>query len=76
VKKSYPRNTDIRNAIIEVLSKDIIEHPDDFPEYVYKKLEDKGFYTGLLTVKRIWKIYEEMVRKKWLDDVLDVVKKK
>ncbi|MGB9728645.1 MAG: hypothetical protein ACP5GU_02740 [Thermoprotei archaeon] len=76
MKKSYPRNTDIRNAIIEVLSKDIIEHPDDFPEYVYKKLEDKGFYTGLLTVKRIWKIYEEMVRKKWLDDVLDVVKKK
>ncbi len=76
MKKSYPRNSDIRNAIIEVLSKDIIEHPDDFPEYVYKKLEDKGFYTGLLTVKRIWKIYEEMVRKKWLDDVLDVVKKK
>ncbi|MEM3832682.1 MAG: hypothetical protein QW128_03660 [Thermoprotei archaeon] len=76
MKKSYPRNSDVRNAIIEVLSKDIIEHPDDFPEHVYKKLEDKGFYIGLLTVKRIWKIYEEMVRKKWLDDILDVVKKK
>lgn len=73
MKKPYPKNSDIRNAIIEVLSRDIIEHPDSFPEHVYRKLEDKGFYTGLLTVKRIWRIYEEMVRKKWLDDVLGVI---
>ncbi len=75
MKKPYPKNKDVQDAIMEVLSKEIIEHPEFFPDYVYKRLEEKGFYTKLLTVKRIWKIYEEMVKKKWLYDVLDVVKK-
>jgi len=73
MKKPYPKNNDIRDAIIEVLSKEIIEHPEVFPEHVYRRLEEKGFYVGLLTIKRIWRIYEEMVKKKWLDDVLNVV---
>ena len=72
-KKPYPHNLDIEEAIKEVLAKKPHIHPLDFPDEVRKKLQEKGFHTGLVSGKRIWKIYEEMVRKGRIYDVLGVV---
>ncbi|MCD6369747.1 MAG: hypothetical protein J7L38_08150 [Thermoproteales archaeon] len=73
MKKNYPRNSDLRKAILTVLSSNIFLTPDDFPEEVIKTLERNGFYTGLVNTKRIWRIYEKMVRKGEIYDILDVV---
>jgi len=72
-RKPYPRNKDIRQAIIEVLNEGLI-YPQELIEEVKKKLEERGFYTGLVSTKRIWRLYEEMVRKGFIPDYLDVVK--
>jgi len=72
-KKPYPRNKDIRQTIIEVLNEGLI-YPQELIEEVKKKLEERGFYTGLVSTKRIWRLYEEMVRKGFIPDYLDVVK--
>ncbi len=72
-RKPYPRNKDIRQAIIEVLNEGLI-YPQELIEEVKKKLEERGFYAGLVSTKRIWRLYEEMVRKGFIPDYLDVVK--
>ena len=72
-KKPYPHNSDIEEAIKEVLADKPHIHPLDFPDEVRKKLEEKGFYVGLVSGKRIWRIYEELVKKRGYPDVLGVV---
>jgi len=69
-KKPYPRNSDIEEAILYIYSRKPFIHPDEFPEEVKRTLKEKGFYTGLVTVKRIWRVYEEMIKKKRLYDFL------
>lgn len=71
-KKKYPRNEDVRQAIIEALA-NYYEHPAYFPDAVYNVLIDKKFNVKYLSYKRIWRLYEEMVRKGKIVDVLDVV---
>jgi|FaiFalDrversion2_1042247.scaffolds.fasta_scaffold95074_1 hypothetical protein len=73
MKKGYPRNEDVREAIIEALSK-FFDHPSLFPYAVYEILESKGFNTKYLSYKRIWRLYEEMVKKGKIYDVLNVIK--
>ncbi|AKG39098.1 MAG: hypothetical protein ACP5II_04390 [Infirmifilum sp.] len=73
MKKPYPHNNDIRGAVLEVLAKDPLIKPDEFVERVRESLEEKGFYAGLVTPKRIWKIYEELVRSGEIYDYLGVV---
>lgn len=70
-KKPYPHNGDVREAIAEALSK--VLKPDDLPMKVREILEERGFYTGLLTDKRIWRIYEELARSGKIFDTLGVV---
>ena len=72
-KLPYPRNQDILEAIIEVLYNPLIT-PDAFPLEVKEKLKSKGFFTGLVTTKRIWQVYEKNVRQGTIPDVLGVVK--
>jgi hypothetical protein len=72
MKKSYPRNEDVREAIIEALSK-FFDHPYLFPYAVYEILESKGFNTKYLSYRRIWRLYEEMVKKGRIYDVLNVI---
>lgn len=76
VKKPYPRNRDIGEAIIAVLAKNPLLHPADLYLNVVEELERRGFYAGLVTEKRVWRVYEEMVRKGEMYDVLDVVTRK
>ncbi|MCS7139200.1 MAG: hypothetical protein N3F04_01795 [Candidatus Nezhaarchaeota archaeon] len=72
-RKGYPHNSDIVETIMEVLSDEIFTKPESFYDKVRARLEDKGFNTAYLTVKRVWRVYEEMVRKGMIHDVLDVI---
>ncbi len=72
-KKGYPHTSDVMEAIMEILSDDVYVKPELFYDKVKAKLEDKGFKTSYLTVKRVWRIYEEMVRKGRIYDALGVV---
>lgn len=47
--------------------------PEDLPDRVRRVLEERGFYTGLVTDKRVWRIYETLVRRGRIYDVLGVV---
>ncbi|MEM0217596.1 MAG: hypothetical protein QXM73_02445 [Candidatus Nezhaarchaeales archaeon] len=71
-RKGYPHTSDIEEAIIEVLANEYIK-PEQFYDKVKAKLEAKGFKTMYMTIKRVWRIYEEMVRKGRMYDVLGVV---
>ena len=72
VKKPYPRNDDIAEAVLEVVGIPTLK-PEDFPDRVRRVLEEKGFYTGLVTNKRVWRVYETLVRKGRIYDTLGVV---
>jgi hypothetical protein len=72
-KKPYPHNSDIINAIMNVLSKEPFIRPIDFPDKVKAELEKEGFYIGLVSTRRIWRLYEEAVRRDILYDYLGVV---
>lgn len=74
-KKGYPHNSDITEVIMEISNKEIFIKPEDFYNKVKTKLEDKGFKTSFLTIKRVWRIYEEMIKKKMIYDFLEVMKK-
>jgi len=73
-KKPYPKNSDIEKAIIQVLSSFPLLSPDDFPQKVRIQLKEKGFYSGLVTNTRVWRLYENLVRKGKIFDILMVVK--
>jgi len=72
VKKPYPRNDDIAEAILEVVGIPTLK-PEDLPDRVRRVLEERGFYTGLVTDRRVWRIYETLVRRGRIYDVLGVV---
>jgi hypothetical protein len=73
-KKGYPHNSDIMKVIMEISNKEIFIKPEDFYDKVKAKLEEKGFKTSFLTTKRVWRTYEEMVKKKIIYDFLEVMK--
>ncbi|RLF07016.1 MAG: hypothetical protein DRJ60_03615 [Thermoprotei archaeon] len=72
-RKGYPHTSDVMEAIMEILSDEVYVKPELFYDKVKAKLEDKGFKTSYLTVKRVWRVYEEMVRKGRIYDALGVV---
>lgn len=72
-RKPYPRNTDIAAAIVEVQARHPLVRPEDFVQRVIEALAEKGFYTGLVTPKRVWRVYEDMVKRKRIYDFLMVV---
>ncbi len=72
-KLPYPHNKDIEEAIRRVIAKKPYLRPEEFYDEVIRELREMGFYPGLVTVKRVWRIYEEMVRKGRIPDVLGVV---
>lgn len=70
--KPYPTSRELVNTIIDAVAT-FEGHPNDFPDYVYKLLEQKGYSTKFVTVKRIWATYEKLVRKRVISDRLGVV---
>ncbi|WP_069806938.1 hypothetical protein [Vulcanisaeta thermophila] len=72
-RKPYPHNTDILNAIMRVLSREPLIKPMEFPDKVRRELENEGFYVGLVSTRRIWRVYEDAVRRGFIYDYLGVV---
>jgi predicted transcriptional regulator len=72
-RKNYPSSRDIVEAVREAALKSRGIHPDDFPRIVIETLKDKGFDTELVTVKRVWRIYEKLVRTGVIPDTLGVL---
>ncbi len=72
-KKKYPSSRDIVEAVKEAALKARGLHPDEFPDLVYQILEEQGFDTRHVTVKRIWRTYEKLVRTGAIPDTLHVV---
>ena len=70
--KPYPTSRELASVIIDAVAT-FEGHPNDFPDYVYELLEQKGYSTRFVTVKRIWTMYERLVRKKIISDRLGVV---
>lgn len=75
-KRAYPSSRDIVEAVIEASSQACSIHPDEFPDMVFRILEEKGFSTRYVTVKRIWRTYEMLVKRGVLRDVLNVTTSK
>ncbi len=72
-KTPYPSSRDIVEAVIEAAKMARGIHPDEFPDLVLKILEDQGFDTRHVTVKRIWNTYESLVRRGVIRDTLGVI---
>jgi len=72
-KRPYPHDSDVAEAVMEVLAKKPYLHPDELVDEVRDRLEEKGFYAGLVTAKRVWRAYEKLVRSGRMYDVLLVV---
>ncbi|MEB3816634.1 MAG: hypothetical protein LRS46_01645 [Desulfurococcales archaeon] len=72
-KRNYPTARDLAEAVREAALRASGISPDEFPSIVLEILESKGFYTGLITEKRIWRTYETLVRRGVMPDTLGVV---
>ncbi len=72
----YPSSKDIVEAVKVAAERARGVHPHDFPEIVYRVLEEWGFSTKFVTIKRIWRTYETLVLRGIIRDVLNVVKRK
>jgi hypothetical protein len=72
-RRKYPSARDIAEAVREAALQARGLSPQDFPDLVIEILESKGFYTGLVNEKRIWRTYETLVRKGVIPDTLGVV---
>ncbi len=72
-KKPFPSSRDIVEAVKEaaLIARGI--HPNEFPDLVLRILEEKGFDTRFVTIKRIWRTYENLVRRGIIPDTLHVV---
>ncbi len=75
-KLRYPSSGEVAEAIREVLAKYPLLKPDELVDRVREVLEEDGRYAGLVTAKRVWRLYEEMVRRGVIYDVLGVVEGK
>ncbi len=72
-RKHYPSSRDLVEAVKEAALRARGLHPDDFPSLVIEILREKGFDTDLVTIKRIWRTYEKLVRTGVIPDTLGVV---
>lgn len=71
-RRSYPTSRDIAGAVVEAARRGPRD-PHGFPDLVLRILEERGFDTSHVTVKRIWRTYEALVRRGVISDVLGVV---
>jgi hypothetical protein len=73
-KLRYPSSRDVYEAVKEAarnVSPEI--SPADFPDIVREVLRLRGFYTGLVSDKRIWRAYRVLVAKRSIPDVLGIM---
>ncbi|ALL01137.1 hypothetical protein Pyrde_1089 [Pyrodictium delaneyi] len=70
--KPYPSARDVVEAVVEAV-RSFSGHPDEFPDYVLEILHERGFDVRHVTMKRIWRTYENLVRKGVISDRLGVL---
>ncbi len=73
-KLRYPSSRDIYNTVKEAAN--LISptlNPADFPGVVRDILKSRGFYTGLVSDRRIWRAYKILVAKKNIPDILGLL---
>ncbi|MCE4601971.1 MAG: hypothetical protein F7B18_02180 [Desulfurococcales archaeon] len=71
-RAKLPSNREIAEAVIEA-ARAWEGSPEDFPDAVRSLLEDWGYNTRYVNDKRIWRIYETLVRRGAMRDTLGVV---
>ncbi|MCE4628124.1 MAG: hypothetical protein F7C34_03125 [Desulfurococcales archaeon] len=72
-KVKLPSSRDLAEVVIEAALQARGVDPAEFPEIVIRLLEERGFYTKYVNEKRIWRIYENLVRRRVIPDTLGVV---
>ncbi len=72
-KTRYPSSRDIVEAVIIVAKTFRASSPEEYPDAVLEYLQEKGYDTRHVTVKRIWRTYEKLVREGVISDYLGVV---
>ncbi len=73
-KLRYPSSREVYEAVIEA-ARNIPPESDplDFPDAVREILRMRGFYTGLVSDRRIWRSYRILVTKRRIPDVLGIM---
>ncbi len=72
-RKNYPTSKVIVETVKEAALSVRGIHPHDFPSIVLQILRDRGYDVEYVTIKRIWRIYEKLVRSGVIPDTLRVV---
>lgn len=72
-KVKLPSSRDLAEVVAEAALQARGVPPEEFPNIVLKLLEERGFYTKYVSEKRIWRVYESLVRRRVIPDTLGVV---
>lgn len=72
-RRNLPSTRDIVDAVREAASMARGVNPAEFPVIVREILEERGFTTKFVNDKRIWRTYEDLVRRGVIPDTLGVV---
>lgn len=72
-KVRLPSSRDLAEVVAEAALQARGVPPEEFPSIVIKLLEERGFYTKYVNEKRIWRVYESLVRRRVIPDTLGVV---
>jgi hypothetical protein len=72
-KVKLPSSRDLAEIVAEAALQARGIDPAEFPEIVIQMLEERGFYTKYVNEKRIWRVYESLVRRRVIPDTLGVV---
>ncbi len=72
-KVKLPSSRDLAEIVAEAAMMARGVDPSEFPQIVIQLLEERGFYTKYVNEKRIWRVYESLVRRRVIPDTLGVV---
>ncbi|MEM1538211.1 MAG: hypothetical protein QXK12_05880 [Candidatus Nezhaarchaeales archaeon] len=73
-KLSYPRNNDVKKAVLKAVTQGLAPYPQELYEEVVKILEEDGYCCMHLNVRRVWRAYEELIKEGRMNDWYGVVK--
>ena len=72
-KVRLPSSRDLAEVVAEAALQARGVPPEEFPNIVMRLLEERGFYTKYVNERRIWRVYESLVRRRVIPDTLGVV---
>ena len=72
-KVRLPSSRDLAEVVAEAALQARGVPPEEFPNIVIRLLEERGFYTKYVNERRIWRVYESLVRRRVIPDTLGVV---